>query len=224
MKNFARISISLVVLAGFAGVATAGDGSAAKPAAPAPTKAPAPPKTPADTKATPAPADKAATPADTKAAPMAMPKPAPEIAAAFKAMGGTWRCDGIIMGGADMSTEIKTKGTMKSKMDLDGFWIVASFSETKKGGFKLVDYSSFEPTTKKWTRIMTDNMGGHEVTTSTGMNGNKMVWEGTANGMGMSMKSRHTEEVVSPKETKISGEYSMDGKSYKKMYDMTCKK
>jgi hypothetical protein len=67
-------------------------------------------------------------------------------------------------------------------------------------------------------------MGGHEVTTSTGMNGNKMVWEGTANGMGMSMKSRHTEEVVSPKETKISGEYSMDGKTYKKMYEMTCKK
>jgi hypothetical protein len=219
MKNLTRISITLVTLAGLASVAVAGDG--AKPAAPAPAdkKAPAPAPTPAPT------ADKAAPVAPDKAAPaFVAPKPAPELAAAFKAMSGNWKCTGTAMTGPEMK-EGPTKGTVKSKMDLDNFWIVTTYAETKKGGFKVNEYSSFDATTKKWKRLMIDNMGGHEISESSGMTDNKMVWDGAATGMGMTMKSRHTETIVGPKEMKMLGEYSMDnGKTFQKAYDVTCKK
>jgi hypothetical protein len=209
MNTFARLSISLLTLAGLAGIAAAGD-PAAK-GAPAPT---------ADKKAaptpTPTPTDKAA-----PVAPAGMPKPGAEIAGAFKAMSGNWKCAGTSIG-PDMKTEIPTKGTIKNKMDLDKWWIVTSMAETKKGGYKFTSYTSFDG--KKWTRAMFDNMGGHDFTESTGMKDNKMVWDGTSVGMGMTMKSRHTEQVVSPKEIKLIGEYSMDGKQWMKGYDVTCKK
>jgi len=211
MKNFARISISLVTLAGLAGLAAAGDGTTAAKVKP-PTPAP-------DVKKAPTPAP----PTDAKPAPaMEMPKVPADVAAAFKAMSGNWKCSGTAM---DLTMkEIPTKGAFKAKMDLDGWWIVTSFTESKKNGFKMTQYSTFDAKAAKWTATSFDNMGSHETTESAGMKDNKMVWEGSAMSPMGTMKSRHTEELKGPKETHMMGEYSMDGKSWMKAYDMSCKK
>jgi hypothetical protein len=118
--------------------------------------------------------------------------------------------------------EVPTKGTMKHKMDLDNWWIVSSFVETKKGGYKYTSMASFDG--KKWSRTMFDNMGGRETAESTGMADNKMTWEGSSTSMMGTMKSRHFEEVKGPREAHIWGEYSPDGKQWMKAYDVTCKK
>jgi hypothetical protein len=39
-----------------------------------------------------------------------------------------------------------------------------------------------------------------------------------------STQSRHTEDIKSPKEVHMSGEFSSDGKTWVKAYDMVCKK
>lgn len=188
MKNFARISLSLVTLAGLAGLAIAGDGDAKVPPPPAAT----------------------------------MPKPPADITAVAKVMTGTWKCTGTAVG-MD-GKEAPAKGTFKNKSDLDGWWITSSFTETKKGGYKFTSFSSFDEKTRKWTKSMFDNMGGRETTESTGMKDNKVLWTGSASGPMGAMQSRHTEDIVSPKEVKMSGEFSADGKAWMKAYDMVCKK
>lgn len=194
MNKLTRISLSVFAVAALAGVALAGPGDKTNP----------PPTT----------GDKTPT--------AAAPKPPEQVTTAAKAMTGTWKCTGQAM---DMATNKMgpTKATIKSKADLDGWWITTSFAETKKGGFKFTEMSSFDGT--KWTRDMFDNMGGHETATSTGMTDNKMAWEGTSTSAMGSAKSRHNEEVKSAKEVHMTGEYSMDGgKTYNQVYDLTCKK
>ena len=195
MKHFTHLSFSLLSVAALAGVAFAGPGDKTNP---------------------PATGDKNPPPAAAT-----MPKAPDALVAAAKAMTGTWKCTGQAM---DMASNkmAPTKATIKNKADLDGWWIVTSFAETKKGGYKFTELSSFDGT--KWTRDMFDNMGGHETDTSTGMADNKMSWEGSSVSSMGTMKSRHTEEVKSAKEIHMSGEYSQDGKTYMQVYDLTCKK
>src|SRR6185295_3729710 len=98
-----KISITLLSLIGMAGLAFAGDSKA-------------------DPKATAPKADVPKTDASkTEAKPMEMPKAPQEVADRVKAMSGTWKCDGSGMG-MD-GKEMKFKGTMKSKADLDGYWV-----------------------------------------------------------------------------------------------------
>jgi len=191
---------------------------AAKPAA----GAPAPKMEPAK------PADAAAKPAAPPAgeAPkMEAPKPAPEIDAFYKSMQGTWKCSGTAsMGGAAAPMD----STMSFKQDLDKFWIVGTFaskkSKTSPIVYKFTSYTTYDPATKKWQRLMVDNMGGWEQGSSAGLTNGQILWEGKGTGMGMSFTTKHTEQVVSPKEVKLSGQMSMDGKSWMPMYESTCKK
>ena len=69
---------------------------------------------------------------------------------------------------------------------------------------------------------MIDNVGGHEVGTSAGPEGAKVVWLTEARGPMGAHKARHTEELVG-KELKLWGETSLDGKSWVKAYEVGCK-
>src|SRR4029079_8315112 len=151
MKLFTRTSLSLFTVAALAGVALAGPGDKTNP---------------------PATGDKTNPPAAAT-----MPKAPEALLTPAKAMTVTWKGTGQAM---DMASNkmAPTKATIKNKADLDGWWIVTSFAETKKGGYKFTELSSFDGT--KWSRDMFDNMGGHETDTSTGMADNKMSWEGNS--------------------------------------------
>ena len=206
MRKFIRIAITMSMLAGLAGTAVAGDDKAKAPTpAPAAVKAP----TPAPTGGKPAPAPTPTpAPAADKAAPaaqMAPPAPPAEIAAAAKAMAGTWKCNGSMM--MPDGTSAPMKATMKTKIALDKFWAQTSFAETKKNGFKFESYRTFDG--KKWHGVQVDNMGGQEVSWSDGPKENKTVWETTSRSAMGEAKARHYEEVVG-KEIKMWGEYSMD--------------
>lgn len=210
MRNYIRIAFTMSLLAGFAGSAVAGDdkAKAPTPAAKAPTPA-----------AKPAPAPPAG---DKAQAPMQMPTAPAEVAAAVKAMAGTWRCQGSTFMPDGTATPIKA--TMKTKIALDKFWAQVSFVETgKKNGYKFESYRTFDG--KKWHGLMVDNMGGSEVSTSDGPKENKVIWEGSGRSAMGEAKARHHEELLSAREVKMWGEWSMDkGKTWVKGYDATCKK
>jgi hypothetical protein len=211
-----KFSIAMVALVSMAGLAAAGDSKTDPKAAPK-----------GDMKGD---AKAAAPKADAKAAaPMAMPKPAQEIADMVKGLSGSWKCDGTAMG-ADMK-EGKFKGTMKTKSDLDGFWVHDSMEGTMGEGkgamnFKMESYSTYDASSKKWRRAAVMNDGGMMVGTSDGMKDMKMemtldTWD--SHGQGMFKDNVDASDMK--KGVHAWGQMSMDkGKTWNKVYDMTCKK
>ena len=182
-------------------------------------KAPEPKK---DTKAPVA--DKAPVPA----AP-AMPTPAPELAAMAKMMTGNWKCAGKgAMDPANPAAMTEFKGTFKSALDLDKFWVKGEWTSTV-GKMKMrgLIYTTFDSASKKWHRIMLDNIGMSGSDSSTGLPAGategKVVWEGESRMMGAMIKTRTTEEVAA-KSMKMTSEMSQDGKKWITGMEMTCTK
>jgi hypothetical protein len=203
-----KFSIVCVVL-GMTGVAIAGD--AAK-----------------DSK-TPVPAGKAEPPKMPPAPAMEAPKPAAEIAEMAKSMAGSWRCDGTSMG-MDMK-DAKFKGKMTTKVDLDGWWVHDSMEGTAGEGktaekFKMEAYTTYDASTKKWRRVAVMTNGGQLVGASDGMKDMKMDFAlDSTSGMGAGMFKDHVDMSDMKKGAHTWGEMSMDkGKTWIKVYDMTCKK
>jgi hypothetical protein len=161
--------------------------------------------------------------------PPAKPTPAPQVAEASKALGGTWRCTGTT---TDPTTNQArtTAATMTVKVDssLDKFWIVSTFAEKKSktapNPYKFTAYRTFDAKTGKWTSIMVDNMGMDMKSTSTGAAAGVATWESQGEWEGKKYWAKDTETVKGPREVAMKGEYSMDGKTWSVMYDMTCKK
>jgi hypothetical protein len=200
MKTFAKVVIASLTMVGVA---------AAQPKAPAP-KAPDA-KTPAK-------------PAEVKVAPPAMPTPPAELAAMAKAASGTWRCTGT--GADDTGAMLKMTATYKTKVDLDKWWITDTFASTMgKTKFKFVTYTTFDAGSKKWRRVMVDNMGGQMVGTSDGMVDGKMTFNMDSMSPRGSSQFRDHADVTNAKAPKYWGEYSTDkGKTWMKAYEMSCKK
>ncbi|HEY4180556.1 MAG TPA: hypothetical protein VGM90_27115 [Kofleriaceae bacterium] len=168
-----------------------------------------------------APADKAPA-ADSKApAKMEMPKPPAEVADMGKKMAGTWNCTGEMMDMADPTKMNPMKGKIVWKLDADKAWIVGNLTE---GKMKLTLMETYDAASKKWYRIGTDSAGGSETAWSDG--GAKAVWTGEGRGMNMpAWKTRTTEEMVSDKEIKLTGEMSSDGgKKWMTAWSSDCKK
>lgn len=206
MKTFSKVVLSMCSTAALVAVATA---QPATKAAPAPTKAGA---------------GAPATPPAAKPEVPAMPKPPAEIAAILKSLQGTWRCKGSSHGPDGQPAAMKA--TMKTKGDLDGWWIVDTFNATMgKQKFKFTAYTTYDAGSKKWRRVMADSMGGQMIGTSDGLEDNKMDFNlDTMGPMGGTQFRDHT-EILGPKQFKAWGEITMDkGKSWMKVYEMTCKK
>jgi hypothetical protein len=201
----------------------------------------------ADTPAAPAkgapaaPKDKAA-PDAKKAEPkkdmaMAMPKPPKEVEELAKAMVGTWKCTGQTSMDGKTMVDTKATSTIKLNTDLDKWWIQTDFAATMgKETYKFTGFTTFSQVDNKWVRYIIDNMGSFEMDTSAGLNtktGAKestLSWEGEskmtvamAPGAPTTIKSRHT-EVISAAGVHMTGEFTMDGKTWIKGYDATCKK
>ena len=210
MKTFTRVAIATLTMVGMAAAqpktdAKAGSGAGSAAAAKVDAKAGA--KT------------------DAKAPEMAMPKPAAEIADMMKSMAGTRRCTGTTSDMKGVATPMKA--TMKTKADLDGFWIHDSFTGTAgKMKYTFETYTTFDASAKKWRRVMLDNMGGQMIGTSDGMKDGKMDFNlDTMSPMGASMFKDHLDASDAKAGLKSWGEMSMDkGKTWNKVYEMSCKK
>jgi hypothetical protein len=157
---------------------------------------------------------------------MAEMKPPQELADMLKGATGNWRCKGQ---GMDMMAGkmVDMNATLKMKSALGGWWAQASFdSRMGKTPFQFESYTTYDPAAKKWRRVMIEMGGGWATGESAGMQGTKIDWDLTSHGpMGDSMFRDH-EDLSDPKAgVKMWGEFSMDkGKTWNKVYEMTCKK
>jgi hypothetical protein len=155
---------------------------------------------------------------------METPKPSQETLDAAKAMKGTWACSVTIhMNGQDM----KSTGTITWKSDLDNFWLTGTFAGKKAKDnptpYNFVEHRMYDANQKKWVSAMFDNSGS--MGQMTGTAGDKKIdWEGKSMEGTMTMYSKSTEEMVSAKEVKITGQMSMDGKTFNPAYEVDCKK
>jgi hypothetical protein len=154
-------------------------------------------------------------------------KAPPEIAAMAKQMAGTWRCKGQGLGPdmkmADMS------GTLRGgKLEMENWWIHDTFDAKtgKTGKYHFDSYVTMDPTSKKWHRVMVETGAGYSTGDSAGMTGGKLDWELTSHSpMGEAMFRDHLDASDAKAGVKVWGEVTMDkGKSWTKVYDMTCKK
>jgi hypothetical protein len=161
--------------------------------------------------------------ADDKAKAPDMSPPA-DLVKAAKEMAGTWKCTGNGMG---MDGKMGTMtATMTSKTEMGGWWIHDSF-DAKMGStpFHFESYTTFDAASKKWHRIMAEVGGGYSTGDAASTTPGKMDFELASHGMmGDAMFKDHI-DATDPKAVKAMGEMSMDkGKTYNKVYDMTCKK
>ncbi len=207
MNTFSRVAIAMIGMTGLV---------AAQPA-----------KEPAKTPATPAKGAPATPAADAKAPAggMDMSKPPQEMADMAKMTTGTWKCKGQ---GMDQTMKmVDMTATMKLKTDVAGWWMHGSFdAKMGKTPFQFESYTTIDPGTKKMHRVMVEVGGGYSVGDSDGMKDNKVEWALTTHSaMGEGMFKDHEDMSDMKAGAHMWGEMSMDkGKTWTKVYDMTCKK
>ena len=210
MSTFSRVAIAMVGMVGMTGLAAAqpkADPKAADPKAAAKTE----PKMGAKA-------------ADAKAGGMPEMKPPGELAEMAKAASGTWRCKGQ---GMDHTMKmIDMTATMKIKSALNGWWINGSFeSRMGKEPFVFEQFTTFEPSSKKWKRVMVESGGIWASGESAGMKDNKVDWELATHSsmMGDGQFRDHEDYSDAKAGAKMWGEFNNNG-TWVKVYEMTCKK
>jgi hypothetical protein len=234
MKKFSITMVSLVTMAGFAlaqpkqdpKAGSAGGGAAV--GAGATVKAGAGAGAGSGSAGAKAGAGAAAT---VQAAPMAMPKPPTEIKDTLKAMGTRHNCTGVTWGGADGKTEMKMKSSDTNALALDGWWIKGSMTATMgegkaKSTLKIDSYMTWDAKAATWRSVGVANDGSVMVGTATMKDGKFDSMADMYGGMMGNGKFREHGDMTDPKAgMKMTGEMSVDGgKTWNKVYEMTCKK
>jgi hypothetical protein len=145
-------------------------------------------------------------------------KPAPELKAEYGGMIGTWKCNGKgSMGGHEM----KSTGTYKAEWGLDNYWVVAKAEEKMVGmpmSHKSIDIYGYDATTKEFTQLSVDNMGGWSMTKSKGWQGDSEEWVGTGNMMGKTSEVKWSITKKGDKEVTVKGTMGTDS------FEDNCKK
>jgi hypothetical protein len=101
--------------------------------------------------------------AQDKKAAMEMPKPPEQVAAAGKAMAGTWKCKGTA-NASPMGPEHKYEATMTWKLSPDKYWIIGNYTEKKTKEhpmpYKFTEYRTYDGKAGKWVSAHINAMGG----------------------------------------------------------------
>ena len=116
--------------------------------------------------------------------------------------------------------------TMTSKTEMGGWWIHDTFdAKMEKKPFHFESYTTFDGASKKWKRVMVE-MGGGWSSGESASTGPKQDWELTTHSaMGDGQFRDHVDTSDLKAGVKAWGEMSMDkGKTWTKVYEMTCKK
>ena len=204
MNTFSRVAVAMVGMTGLVAAQPKADPKAADPKTA--------PKV--DPKA-----------ADAKAAGGAAEmKPPAEVVDMAKAMAGTWHCKGQGMDHSQKMADMTA--TMKIKADLAGWWVHRSFeSRMGKEPFLFEEYTTFDPSSKKWKRVMIETGGNWATGESAGMKDNKTDWELSTHSPQMGEgQFRDHEDFSDPKiGARMSGEFNNKG-TWVKVYEMICKK
>lgn len=178
--------------------------------------------TPALAQPTPAPA---AAPASAAAKPPA-PRPAPELDS-FKPFLGRWKCDGKVFASPLAVTEHAVTGTAEGKPEVDGFWQSFSYEEKKTKehpGLKVKGHWGFDQGAKRFVRAAVGNHGEWDTASSTGWEGNKLVWTGELSAFFGRVPFRHTFTTKTPKEWTHALELRLPDGKWVPAEEMTCKR
>jgi hypothetical protein len=162
---------------------------------------------------------------DAKAGAMPEMKPPAELAEMAKMTTGTWHCKGQGMDHTMKMSDLT--GTMKFKLEMGGWWVHGSFeSKMGKEAFNYESYTTFDPGSKKFKRVMVETGGGWSNGESAGLKDGKVDWELAAHSaMGDAMFRDHEDMTDAKAGVKLWGEFSMDkGKAWTKVYEIACKK
>lgn len=153
-------------------------------------------------------------------------KPPPELAEMARSATGTWHCKGQ---GMDHNQKmVDMTATMKLRLEVASWWIHGSFeSRVGKEPFTFEAFTTFDPRSHKWNRVMVESGGNWSSGDSSGLKDGKIDWELTthSSAMGDGMFRDH-EDLSDPKAgARMWGEFSPDrGKTWVKVYEMACKK
>jgi hypothetical protein len=92
--------------------------------------------------------------------------------------------------------------------------------------FHFDSYTTYDVASKKFHRMMMEIGGGWSTGDAAGATGNKMDFDLASHGaMGDAMFKDHVDWSDAKAGVKANGQMSMDkGKTWQKVYDMTCKK
>jgi hypothetical protein len=147
-------------------------------------------------------------------APAGPPAPSPELAKlAFFA--GDWNCKGKAEE-TPFGPAHATVGKVHISKEIGGFWYVGRYAETKTAAnshpmvFQFVQ--GYDGTAKAFTMDCFDAFGGRCHQTSSGWQGDKLVYSGEATGTGPATPVRDTFTKTGPASLEHAGEMQMEGK------------
>ena len=146
--------------------------------------------------------------------------PSPEVAKLAKVAAGTYKCKGVQL--RSDGSSVPLQATVTIKLELGDAWIESALVEDKTGGLRFVDYRTFDPVAKQWTRIQLASTSGHVLSTSLGEKDGKWTWEGTATSPLGTQQLRDYEQLAKD-QIKVWGEALLAG-SWQKQYEATCKR
>lgn len=158
------------------------------------------------------------------AAPDAPPKPAAEMSN-LQAFDGSWTCEGKSEA-SPFGPAGTMKGTVKSQADLGGFWQsgkVTSSMTGMPGSMEGMFHMTYDPGTKQYVMLWVDNMGAYSHETSTGWQGDKIVFSGDMSMGGKKMTVRDTFTKGADGSLTHAWEGQIDGK-WTPLGSETCKK
>lgn len=158
-----------------------------------------------------------------QAAPEESMKPAAEMAN-LEWFNGSWTCDGTTTAGP-MGPGGKVTSTVKSHKDLGGFWqsgMVRSTAGANKPAMEGMFHMTYDGGAKEYVMLWVDNMGGYAKETSSGWDGDKMVFTGSSAMGGKQMPTRDTFVKSGKTSMKHDWEGQMDGSTWAAMGSETC--
>ena len=146
----------------------------------------------------------------------------------LKGFVGTWKCTGTAFA-SDMGPEHPTAATVTGKWVFNGKWLEMRYTEekTKKNPmpYAVAAYWGWDEGQKKLVAGSVDNMGGYGVESSTGWNGDSLIFEGPAH-MGAMPPPNGRDTFTRSGKNKITHEFAIPDNAggWKKFDEETCKK
>ncbi|HET7063371.1 MAG TPA: DUF1579 family protein [Rudaea sp.] len=159
-------------------------------------------------------------------APPAPPSPPAELAQ-LDFFVGTWNCSGKAFA-TPMGPEHATTATVHAAKEVGGRWVRTNYDENKTAAnpmpYHVVAHFGYDSAKKQFVNSCVDVFGGYCTTTSSGWNGDTMIFEGPVNGMPEPGSGRDTFTRKGANQLTHMGEMQGPDKKWIKTDEETCRK
>jgi len=154
------------------------------------------------------------------------PSPPAELAQ-YDFFVGTWHCSGKAFA-TPMGPEHATTATVRAAKEVGGRWLRATYDEDKTAAnpmpYHIGVFMGYDSAKKQFVQSCVDVFGGYCTASGSGWNGDTMIFEGTANGMGEPAAARDTFTRKGANQMTHTGEMQGPDKKWIKTDEETCHK